>query len=98
MDEVLKKVMFTAGMISDCMLIITDAPKEEIEKWLFRYNNAVENGTYGKEVLLFDTLKTKYIIKELVDSELDMFAKEMCELIGYDEVYEVLDYIEEGDE
>lgn len=95
MEDDLKRVLFTYGMSYDRMLIITDAPKESIEEWLRRYNKAIEN---GESYELFDTLKTQYLVKKLIDSELDMFAWEMCELIGYDEVYDIADYIEGGDE
>ena len=95
MSNDLKKVLFTYGMSYDRMLIITDAPKESIESWIRRYNKAIENNEHYE---LFDTLKTEYLVKELIDSELDMFAWEMCELIGYDECYDLSDYIEEGDE
>ena len=87
----LKRVLFTYGMSSDRMLIITDAPKKDIESWLRRYTRAIENGEPFK---VFDTLKTRYFVKELIDSELDMFAYEMCDLIGYDEIYDVADYME----
>ena len=86
----LKRVLFTFGMSDDRMLIITDAPKESIEFWLQKYNNAIEN---GKHYGLFDIFKAQHFVKELIDSELDMFSKEMCELIGYDEAYDIGDYI-----
>lgn len=95
MEDDLKRVLFTYGMSNDRMLIITDAPKESIRAWLRRYNKAIENGDSCE---LFDTLKTQYLVKELIDSEIDMFATEMCDLIGYDEVYDIADYIDEGDD
>lgn len=95
MEEYKRKVLFTCGMSDDYMLIITNAPKERIEKWCYRYNEAIENGTFGKEVELFDTLKTQYYVREILDSELDSCDKEDLELIGYDEVYDLMDYTEE---
>ena len=86
-----RKVFFSDGV--DFMLIITDAPKEVIEAWCFRYKEAVENGTYGdgKEVQLFDTLKASYYVKELLDSVVDVGTEDI-DIIGYDETYDMDDY------
>ena len=89
-----RKVLFTNGMSSEFMIIITDAPKTEIEKWCYRYNESVENGTYGKEVDLFDSLKAMYYVRELVDSEVDDI--EDAKIIGYDEEYDLACYYVEG--
>lgn len=87
-----RKVLFRNGMSNDFMLIITDAPQEAIVTWCYRYNNAVEDGTYGreKEVQLFDTLKAGYYVKELLDSEIDDL--EDVDIIGYDVVYDLNQY------
>ena len=86
----IRKVLFTNGMLSDCMIILTNAPKDEIEKWCYRHNEEIENGinTY------FDTLKTMYYVKELIDSEIDEMDRELINIIGYDEVYDLGDYYE----
>lgn len=91
MGDIRRKVLFTD--CEDFMLIITDAPKEAIEKWCSRYYDALRDGTYGrgKEVQLFDTLKASYSVKELLDSVLDD-TREDIEIIGYDESYDYNDY------
>lgn len=90
-----RKVLFTCGMSSDKMLIITDAPKEDIEKWCYRYNESLENGTYGKDVELFDTLKAAdYYVRILHDTELENNTDDI-DVIGYDEEYELTDYMGE---
>lgn len=91
--EVRRKVLFTWGMTHDQMLIITDAPKEDIENWCRRYKLQQENGG-GYE--LFDTLKTKYYVKELLDSEID--DEESFEVLGFDEAYDFSDYDTEDDD
>ena len=68
------------------MLIITDAPQERIENWCRRYNQ-------GICVEPFDTLMTSSYVKILHDSEVD--DNEDIEVIGFDEVYELDNYIEE---
>ena len=81
-----RKILFTNGMSSDAMIIITDAPKQSIEEWCRKYNEEMENGqnTY------FDRLKTLYYVKVLHDSEVD--DAEDIEIIGYDEAYDLNDY------
>ena len=44
MEDITRKVLITYGMSSDRMLLLTDAPKEEIEKWCRKYNEEMENG------------------------------------------------------
>lgn len=84
-----RKVLFTNGMSSDYMIIITDAPKEAIEKWCYHYNQEMEDGknTY------FDTLKKYYSVKVLVDSETHDFDRDDMDIIGYDETYDLCDYV-----
>jgi hypothetical protein len=65
-------------------LIITDAPKEAIEKYCCHYAETQEDGVWIEP---YDTLKTKYYVKELHDSEID--DNENVEIIGYDEVYDI---------
>jgi len=88
-----RKVLFTNGMSSDRMIIITDAPKKEIEKWCCRYNESLENGTYGKDVEPFDTLKSQYYVRILLDSEVDDIYD--VDIIGYAETYDLADYYTE---
>lgn len=84
----LKKVLFTAGMSNDIMLIVTDAPKKAIEDFCYKYNEDMENGATGS----FDKLKTMYYVKEILDSEIDGVDRELIKVIGYDEVYDLYDY------
>lgn len=83
-----RKVLFTSGMSNDMQLIITDASKEAIEKWCYRYNEALENGEWIEP---FDILKTRYYVKELHDSEMEN-NNDNVEIIGYDEVYDLFNY------
>ena len=87
-----RKVLFTSGMSNDFQLIITDAPKKEIEKWCYLYNDALEDCRYVEP---FYTLKNQYYVKELHDSEVG--NKEDIEVIGYDEVYELDKYVRKED-
>ena len=80
----MRKVLFTNGMSDEYAIIITDAPKKEIEKWCYRYNEEMENN--------FDSLKVMYFVRELVDSEVDEYDRELIEIVGYDEVYDLCDY------
>ena len=80
-----RKVLITHGMSNDAMLIITDAPKEDIIKWCKRYNQAQED---GENIEPFDTLKTHYYVKELYDSEID-YDHDVIDIIGYDESYDL---------
>lgn len=89
----LKKVLFTSGMSNDIMLIVTDAPKKVIEDFCYKCNEDMENGVTGS----FDKLKTMYYVKEILDSEIDIFDRELLEVIGYDEVYDLYDYFSEKD-
>ena len=61
-----RKVLFTNGMSNDFMLIITDAPQKAIESYCYRVNKVMED---GEHIEPFDTLKAKYYVKELLDSE-----------------------------
>ena len=89
----IKKVLFTNGMTSDIMLIVTDAPKKELENFCYKYNEDMENGINN----YFDRLKASYFVKELLDSEVDEVDRELIEVIGYDEVYDLCDYYKEED-
>lgn len=82
-----RKVLFTAGMSDDKQIILTDAPKEAIERWCYDYNEAIEN---GENIEPYETLKATYYVEELYDSEIN--NNEDIEVIGYDEVYDLFDY------
>ncbi|MEE1256001.1 MAG: hypothetical protein UHN47_05765 [Lachnospiraceae bacterium] len=82
-----RKVLFTAGMSNDKMIIITDAPKEDIEKYCLYHNLMMEDGGHFE---LFAPLKAKYYVKELFDSEVDDL--EDIDIIGYDEVYDLFEH------
>lgn len=85
-----RKVLFTNGMSSDFMLIITDAPKEKIEAYCYRLNKIIEDGGHVEP---FDALKAQYYVKELLDSEID--DREDAEIIGWVESYDLCDYYTE---
>jgi hypothetical protein len=82
-----RKVLFTYGMSSDAMIIITNAPSQAIEQWCKHYNAQIENGGHFE---LFDTLKAQYYVKLLHDSEIN--DREDIEIIGYDEQYNLNNY------
>lgn len=85
-----RKVLIVEGMASDKMLIITDAPKEAIEKWCEHYLKSLGKG----ENPYFDDLKKDYYVKVLHDSA-EECDDEDIEVIGYDEVYDLNDYYEQ---
>lgn len=83
-----RKVLFRDGMSDDFLLIITDAPKTDIEVYCKWHVRQIENGWENCET--FQPLKAKYHVKELLDSEID--EAEDLELIGYDECYDFSNY------
>ena len=87
MMEDRRKVLFTNGMSNDFMLIITDAPQKAIESYCYRVNKVMED---GEHIEPFDTLKAKYYVKELLDSEID--DREDAEIIGWSESYDLCNY------
>lgn len=82
-----RKVLFTDGMSNDFLLIITDAPKEAIEDYCRYHNRMMEDGGRFE---LFATLKAKYYVKILLDSEVDDL--EDVDIIGYDACYDFSQY------
>lgn len=78
-----RKVLFVNGMSNDFLLIITDAPKKDIEDYCVYHNTMTEDGEHFE---LFETLKASHYVKELLDSEID--EREDVEIIGFDEVYD----------
>lgn len=85
-----RKILFTHRTNSDKILIITDAPKEAIEHWCMRYNQAQKDCLCIEP---FDTLMTQYYVKILHDSEID--DNEDIAIIGFDEIYELDNYFED---
>lgn len=83
-----RKVLFVDGMSNDFLLIITNAPKANIEEFCRWHVQQIENG--WKICETFSPLKAKNYVKELLDSEID--NKEDLELIGYDECYDFSTY------
>lgn len=84
----MRKVLFsTDAMSGDFIIILTDAPKEALDKWCSNYLFEQEEGlnTY------FDSLKIDWTVKVLADSE-DGFDRDDIEVIGYDEYYNLGDY------
>lgn len=79
-----RKILFVYGMSNDFLLIITDAPKADIEEYCRWHVQQIENGWKNCET--FEPLKAKYYVKELLDSEID--EAEDIDLIGYDECYD----------
>lgn len=88
MEYNIRKILITSGMNSDCLLLLTDAPKEAIEAWCKKYNEEMEN---GNNIYLGD-LKEKWYTKVIVDSETSDFDLADLEIIGYDESYDLFDY------
>lgn len=86
-----RKVLFTNGMSHDMQIIVTNAPNGEIIKWCYRYNKSQEDGKYIEP---FDSLKARYYVKELYDSETD--DEENVDVIGYDESYDLSCYVPEN--
>lgn len=80
-----RKVAFTDGMTRDKMLIITDAPAEKIVKWCIRYLLCTDEGI---KIDFLDTLKSKFYVRELLDSSIDGDLEDI-ELLGYDEEYDL---------
>ncbi len=83
-----RKVLITCGMSHDAMLIITDAPKEDIEEWCRQYNKDLEDG----ENHYFDSLKKNHYVLVLFDSEENENSDDI-DVIGYDESYDLYDYM-----
>jgi hypothetical protein len=83
-----RKVLLTYGMSNDCILILTNATKQAIEKWCYNYNEEMEN---GKNTYL-DSLQKDYYVEILLDSEEDIIDIKDVE---YDEVYDRANYIKE---
>jgi hypothetical protein len=90
MDDI-KKVLFTNGMSNDCMLIVTDAPAEVMENFCYKYNEDLENNINN----YFNDLKKEFYVKILVDSEVDIFFNDLVNIIGYDLIFDLVDYIKE---
>lgn len=86
-----KTVLVTDGMSDDKFVFRTNAPEEEIEKWLYQYNEGLENN----QNVFLDPLKEKYMVELLFDSEMN-FRDEFDDLEeeGFDYTYNLGDYRE----
>ena len=82
-----RKILFTDGMSNDFLLIITDAPKEDIEKYCRWHNLMMEDGGHFEP---FAPLKAQHYVKELLDSEIDDL--EDVDIIGFDACYDFGQY------
>lgn len=78
-----RKVRIKAGLYEGCMIILTDAPEDAIEKWCSDYNVEMENGKNS----YFKSLSEKYYVRVLHDSAED--SAEDVEIIGYSETYDL---------
>lgn len=96
-----RKVLFTDGMSNDAVIMITDAPKEHIEN-LCR----IVNEFYGETEKInqyYKDFKRDWYAKIIFDSEEDSTFlgfgeyENNVEIIGYDEVYDLSDYLSEED-
>lgn len=82
-----RRVLITTGIShDDALIILTDAPASEIEKWCRHYNEEAENG----QNTFLDTLAMKFNVELLFDSVVNM--NKDIETIGYDEIYDIFDY------
>ena len=92
MDERLnkRKVLIASGMSGDCFLFITDASENALVEWCKNYNKELENG----ENHFLEPLKKKYYVNLLFDSETSCDRDDIG-IIGYDEQYDLDDYMEE---
>ena len=88
-----RKVAFSYGMSGDHMLILTDAPKSAIEDWAREYNKGLEddNNVY------FKPLQKNYYVKVIADSEVHDLSWEDIQTIGFDESYDLGDYLDYED-
>ena len=82
-----RKVLFTDGMSNDFLLIITDAPEEDIEDYCRWHNYKMEAAGHFE---MFAPLKAKHYVKELLDSEVDDLDD--VDIIGYDVCYDFGQY------
>ena len=90
----IKKVAFTFGMYNDYMLILTDAPKSAIEDWAREYTKGLEDNNN----VYFKPLQKNYYVKIIADSEIHDLSWEDVETIGFNEVYDLGDYMENNKE
>lgn len=83
-----RKVLITDGMSHDAMLLITDAPREDLEEWCRQYYKELENG----ENHYINSLIVNHYVNVLFDSEENDNADDI-DVIGYDESYDLSNYI-----
>ena len=77
-----KKYLVTDGMSNDIILFMTDAPTEKVVELINSVKNAIYNG--DSTVELCDNFKAEWLFKVLVDSEMEMNAREKAACIGWD--------------
>lgn len=94
MNEKRKVLIVADAMTVDKMLIITDAPKEEMIEWCKAYAKGLED---GNNILFKPLLDAHYYVRILHDTVLEINNDDI-DVIGYDEVYELSDYYEWGKE
>ena len=94
--ENLRKVLFVVDDATDeAQMIVTDAPKEAIERWCRRWNELYKNEMYTM-FGSFDTLKAEYFVQEIDISD-EQFGNELIDTIGYDEIYDYNLYYDDYD-
>ena len=92
--ENLRKVLFVVDDATDeAQMIITDAPKEAIERWCRRWNELYKNEMYTM-FGSFDTLKAEYFVQEIDISD-EQFGNELINTIGYHEIYDYNNYYDD---
>lgn len=82
-----RKVLITDGMSHDAILFVTDAPSNEIENYLMKYAEELENG----ENTYLEYLQKSYFVQVLFDSE-ESADFDKPEEIGWDESYDLFHY------
>lgn len=78
-----RKVLLIAGTYKRCVLLLTDAPRVEIERMCRLYAPHSEKG----KTLPYGTLAKRNYVKVLHDSAFD--SEMNIEAIGYDECYDM---------
>lgn len=82
-----RKVMVRGCDPGESIIFITDAPEEAIRRWLTEYAAGLESGADGA----FEKFRRDYYARVLFDGSLD--PVDDSRLIGYDEGYDLINYI-----
>ena len=82
-----KKILVTDGMGGDLFLFLTDAPIEKVAEFIDAIKKAPDNG----DVLtaLYKGFEEKWLVKPLLNSEMETDAKEMARCIGWDREFDL---------